>query len=294
MLLEDIIEDFIFDKRANGRASRTIEDYHRVLDHFMAWYNSDGFNGLTAETVRAYLLHIRSNGWSQGTVALYVRYLRAFLRWLHRRGYTVADLSADVEAPKKVIRHDDMLTDDELARLVRSCSGKWALRDRALILFMVDTGVRIGELVKMRRNQVNFNGDGEAWLHFGAPKTGDARYGLLGRASTAALKAYLDARDDADPALWVGENGPLGYHAPARILTRRAKDAGIDKPVYPHLLRKYFATKWIELGGDEQRLMILGGWRSVEMLRIYVRLGQREKLRDGHRKYSPVENLLLE
>jgi len=148
--------------------------------------------------------------------------------------------------------------------------------------------------VLMQRDQVHFE-SGQAWALIEAPKTSDSRYVIWGATSARALRSYLATRQDADPALWYGEQGPLGYYAFHRILRRRAEDAGLDaRKCHPHAFRKIFATWWIRNGGDEQRLMKLGGWSGPEMLRIYVQLGNLDALRDGHADYSPVGRLFEE
>ena len=203
------------------------------------------------------------------------------------------DYSLAVKAPKKVIRWDELLTSDEIkALLAAAAQGKFPERDQAIILFLIDTGMRRGEFTLLRRDQVRANGL-RSYLQFIAPKTGNKRYCVLCPATSQMLHAYLDTRTDSDPALWYGEQGPFGYHALYRMLRRHAKRAGIEEyRVHPHVFRKIFATWWIKRGGDEQRLMALGGWNGPEMLRIYVQLGNLDDLLEGHEAYSPVGNLL--
>lgn len=120
-------------------------------------------------------------------------------------------------------------------------------------------------------------------------------YRFLGHATTAALSAYLATRVDGDPALFISERGALGGDGVYHLLRRRAALAGLDPDrVHPHLMRKIFASWWIENGGDEQRLMHIGGWAGPEMLRVYVRLGSRQKLQDAHRQFGPVDRVIAE
>jgi site-specific recombinase XerD len=294
MNLDNAINSIIQDKQASGRAVRTIADYRRVLNRFAEHVDHD-ITTWTRATVREYVAGLRENGWAQSTVGLHVRYLRAFWRWLYEEGYLPENFATAIDTPKRTIREEPLLTTEEFTRLVVACNGdRFAERDRAILLLMVDTGMRRGEFAALQRDWLHFE-DGGAWILLPSEitKNREARYVLMGGAAARALRTYLDSRDDDDPALFVGDRGPMGGDGLWYMLNRRAEAAGLDPDrVHPHLLRKVFASWWIENGGDEQRLMRLGGWSGPEMLRVYVRLGSREALQRAHQKYSPVDRAL--
>jgi site-specific recombinase XerD len=293
MDLQKAIDLFLQAKRADGRKERTLADYRRVFKRYVKHVDHN-LETWTRDSIRAYVVYLRDRGWKPGTVGLHIRYLRAFWHWLYVEGYTDQDFAQAVAAPKQHIREESLLTLEEFKALVQACAGdRWARRDRAIILMLADTGMRRSEIMSLQRDQVVFEGD-EAWVLLTGDMTKNSkeRYVFLGSASTAALRAYLDERADDAPDLWRSERGPLGGDGLWYMLRRRAKIAGLDpKRIHPHLLRKVFATWWIENGGDEQRLMRIGGWSGPEMLRIYVRLGSRIKLQEAHRQYGPVDNL---
>lgn len=290
--MDRLIALFLTAKQADGRAPITLSGYRRALGADFVTVFPD-VASLNRAALREYVAALRATGKAPGTVNIALRYLRAFLRWLHTEGHTPENFALVIATPRQTIRWEELMTPDDLKRLIAACTGDQALRDRAIILFLVDTGLRRGEFVPLQRDQIRFDDDG-AWLHFNAPKNGNKRYAVLGRAASAALRAYLDSRKDANPALWVSDDGAaLGYHAIYHMLRRRAEQAGIEpEKVHPHAFRKIFATWWIQNGGDEQRLMTLGGWSGPEMLRIYCRLGKLDTLRQGHRDYSPVDGVL--
>gem|GEM_PF-6067761 len=111
MLVSEAIQSFIIARTADGRASRTIRDHHRVLGPFAAWCADRGIpvELLTREQVREYVTHLRGRGWSDGTLSIHIRNLRAFLRWLHEEGYTADNLAKAVKAPRRIARHEDPL-----------------------------------------------------------------------------------------------------------------------------------------------------------------------------------------
>lgn len=293
--MSSLLETFITARRADGLRQRTLDDYRRVLLRFAV--DDDSPANWTRASVRAYVAALRAEPWALATIALHVRYLRAFFKWCHAENITGEDFSAIIPAPARTIREEVLLTTGEFTSLVQACAGdRWALRDRAIVLMLADTGLRRKEFISLQRAQVIFE-DGTAYLLLPGivAKNGHERFAFLGRATTTALRAYLDARDDDDPALFISERGPLGGDGLYQMLRRRAAQAGIDPArVHPHLLRKMFASWWIENGGDEQRLMDIAGWSGPEMLRVYVRLGARQKLQDAHRRYGPVDRLFEE
>jgi len=289
-----LLQTFLTAKRAEGRRPATLRDYDLVLTRFSQQVDMATPETWTRATIRTYVADLRATGWAPATVALHIRYLRAFWKWCRLEGYTTEDFSQLIPAPPRTIREETVPTTAEFTALVQACQGdRWAGRDRAIILLLADTGLRRQEFCTLRRAQVAFEDD-VAWIQLSGQhtKNGKDRFVFLGRASAAAVRAYLTARTDAAPALFVGDRGPLGGDGLYHMLHRRARQAGLDpKRIHPHLLRKVFASWWVENGGDEQRLMEIAGWSGPEMLRVYVRLNARPKLQQAHRQYGPVDKL---
>ncbi len=305
MLLSDAIDYIVTAKKAQGLAERTRRDYRSVLGRFSKHINQD-MDTWTRADIYQYVASLRDNGWADATVARHIRYLRSFWGWCYREGYLSEDYALIIPAPKKHIREEYLPTTREIAALVRATAQtRHALRNRAALLALIDTGIRRGEFTELRREWLHFTADDSdareivgAWIMLPGrvTKSGDSRYVFLGRTSAQVLREYLAGRDDDDPALFLSEQGgPLGGYGLADMLKRVAEHAGIDPDrVHPHLFRKVFASWWIENGGDEQRLMRIAGWSGPEMLRIYVRLGSRKALQRAHREYSPVDLVLEE
>ncbi len=295
MLLSKAIQFFITARTADGRAPRTIQDYHRVLDPFAAWCADRGITVelLNREQVREYAAHLREHGWSEGTVAIHIRNLRAFLCWLSEEGYTADNLAKALKAPRRIDHQEDPLAPEEIRALIAACQDGSAegRRDLALILVFLDTGLRIGEMVRLRREDVNFNDEnGTAWIRVYAPKTRTYRFVFLGKNATEVLRVYISGRKDPQEALWVGKSKALTAQGIYKAIRRRAEKAGVGR-VHPHLFRKSFATHWLDNGGDVERLRVLAGWRSLEMLSAYVCSAVRQ-LEQAHRRAAPVDCLL--
>ncbi len=293
--VDDAIENFILARQADGRAPRTIRDYRRVLEPFAAWCREKRLSvkSLNREHVREYVANLRSRGWAEATVAIHIRNLRAFLRWMHEEGHTNENLAQAVKAPGKVIRAEEPLSPDEVRRLLSACTGDAeAVRDRAILLLFLDTGLRIGEMALLQKAQVHFNGD-RAWMQVYSPKSRAYRFVILGEIATSALREYLQSRTDDHPALWIGRRGPLSKRGIYHIVKRRARQAGLENRVHPHIFRKTFATNWLDNGGDPERLRVLAGWSSLEMLKIYAGSSP-DKLMEAHRRAGPADKLFAD
>jgi integrase len=87
--------------------------------------------------------------------------------------------------------------------------------------------------------------------------------------------------------------GPLTSLGIYRAVRRRSEMAGLDtRRIHPHAFRKFFATHWLAGGGDETRLMKVGGWASPEMLKIYILLSKQQDLATAHQLFGPVDRVL--
>jgi site-specific recombinase XerC len=110
-------------------------------------------DNLGRDTVRQYVASLYDKGWSEGTVGIHVRNLRSFLDWLHKEELVGQSLAQAIQAPEPVVHEEDLPTDEELLKLLDACQGdKQAKRDRALILSLLDTGLRRGEMALIRRS----------------------------------------------------------------------------------------------------------------------------------------------
>ena len=297
MKLTDLVNMFMEARRADGRAERTLKDYRRVLGPFEEWCVKQGITSdmLNRDLVRQYVAGLRDVGWSVGTIGIHVRNLRSFLHWLYEEGQSAQNLAQAIKAPKLVERAEDLPTDEELFSLLSACDGdRQALRDQAIILALLDTGLRIGEFVQIQRESFHVDHEyGTAWIPIYAPKTNTHRFAFLGTAATRAVQVYLDERSDSLPALWVGCRGPLTKEGVYKVVRRRAAAAGLNPArVHPHAFRKLFATFWTKNGGDSVRLMRVGGWLTDAMLWRYVLLAKRKELAEAHRQYGPVDGML--
>ena len=177
----------------------------------------------------------------------------------------------------KVVK--DTLTDENLEVLRDTCHN---LRDLAIIEMLTSTGVRVGELVKLNKADIDFTerscivlgkGNKEREVYF------DARTKLH-------LQEYLEQRTDSDPALFVSRNSPhtrLTIGAIQRIVRTLGKQAEINK-VHPHKFRRTLATRAIDKGMPIEQVQRLLGHQKIETTMHYAMVNQ-SNVKIAHRKY---------
>lgn len=311
-----LVAKFITARIADGRAPNTIKDYRRVLDPFAQRFPLDPLKGdeggcqaapLTRDTIRDYAAHLRTLGWGDGTVAIHIRNLRAFLRWLHDEGYTPDNLASAIKAPRQVIRHEIPITPDEVRRLLATCDPATfhGRRDRALILLLCDTGLRSGEIVRLRlgdwrREPESAGRITGSYLLIYAPKTRTYRYAILGQAATAALESYLDPRGNLPgdaplfsiaPLKGVANGQAMKTRAIGSLLVRRSVTAGLERcRTHPHIFRKAFVTSSLDNGMDAERVRVLAGWTTMAMFKVYAD-SSLSRLQEAHRRAGPVDRM---
>ncbi len=242
------------------------------------------------------------------SVHAYVRALKAFCTWLVEEGALDVTPFERVKTPLVPSKQPTPLTDEELNALLQSCklarvsgspySGKlaaaglrWAetaemhsARDLALVLTLVDSLLRVSELLSIQRKTITPSG---AFTVLG--KGRKERMVQVSQETRRALWKYERLRTDAHEALWVGTRGPLGKEGIEDILEDRSRMAGI-RHVNPHLLRHTGAVRFLRNGGDPLTLMRLLGHTSLDMTKRYVKLADTD-IAESHRKHSPLKGL---
>ncbi len=285
------IDDYITFKEAQGVMKRTLADYERILrKSWGEWCKKQQIiqiDALDRSAVRRYVAYLRT-AFQSGTVALYIRNLRAYLKWLYAEGHTKENLAEAITPPRKVQREEIPPTIEEVKRMLSVCNDAFGLRDRAIILLLATTGIRRGEFCQLERKSIHIEGN-TAWFEVHSGKAHQKRFCFLSQEATEALTAYLNSRDDDCQALFLSLRGKgLGYDGLYHVIKRRAEEAGLDPDrIHPHIFRKMFATLWIKNGGDEGRLMKIGGWSDRSLLEIYVKLSERRDLQRAHGEYAP-------
>lgn len=292
--LERLIDSYLLCCQTEGMSHDTVRWYRQKLRSFLS-YLAQGvepptLGELNPESVRAFIARLQALGRTAFTVRGYVQVLKGFGTWLAEEGYVNVNPLQRIQLPKVPKYVVKPLSGDEVTALIgavkpRSSAGA---RDLALILLLLDTGMRLGEVARLTLC------DAEDAIRNGLFKVmgkgSRERYLPVGKAARDALRRYTQVHrpDVALDALFLGRNGrPLAAEGLRQVIRRVASRAGVEG-VHPHRLRHTFAVNYVTNGGDAMTLQRILGHSTLEMVRRYVALDPRD-IKARHTQASPAD-----
>lgn len=277
----DLVEQFLDAKIASGLSRRTVGTYRQRLGYFTAWL---GDRDVTRPIVRAYLRHLQEQGLTPTSRASYFRDVSVWCNWLVDERIWESSPAYKL-APRVPKTRPASYRPEHIVQLLAVCK----TRDRAIIFTLLDTGLRVSELVSLRRRDIDWQ-TGEFTV---MGKGSKQRQGWLDTLTLDLLREMLAERDDGDPALWYGRRGPLTSYGVHEVIERRAKQAGIRADVrrLVHSFRATFAKNYLRAGGDLESLRRLLGHEDIAMSAHYAQLAD-DELRDRKRQVNPLRYAL--
>ena len=285
----------------------TIRDYRHYLMHFVLWSTKNAPilrpQDITVELVRKYRVYLAHYNSPNGNLPIkkvtqnyYVIALRSYLRYLIRKDYKV--LTPDkIELPRTESRSLKFLDRDQLERLLAQpdISKDQGLRDKAIMELLFSTGLRVSELCKLNRDQINLE-RGEFGI---IGKGGRARVVFLSDRAKLWLSRYFKKRHDPfnpmfirmrgsqKPDLEAGPNGEkmrLTSRSVQRIVEKYVRKARLPIKATPHALRHSFATDLLSNGADLRSVQELLGHKNVATTQIYTHVTN-QQLREVHKAF---------
>lgn len=304
MSLEPLIDDFLeYLEVEKGRSPLTIREYRHYLNRFLNWLKANSKatepGEITSELIRRYrlyLAHLRDkNGkpLKRITQTYHIIALRAFLRYLLVQR-DIPTLSPDkIELPKQSPRLVTFLNPEQLERLLHSpkISNEVGLRDKAILETLFSTGLRVSELARLNRDQINLDRK-----EFGVRGKGDKlRVVFLSDTASHWLDRYLQTRRDNFKPLFIrysgavdntkdGEKMRLTVRSVEEIVKKYAKRCGLPIDVTPHTLRHSFATDLLIGGADLRSVQEMLGHESIRTTQVYTHVTNRH-LKEVHQTY---------
>ena len=296
MLLDNLIsksvaealDEFLMDLKIEERSPKTILFYRDRLKWFVSF--------IKPETVLQDVGRgdIRKFFDAQNTAHVYAyhatyRAMRSFLNWCVKQRY-ILESPLTFSAPKLPDIIKPAFTDTELAAIINVCTGSLGLRNKAIILVLIDTGIRREELARLKISDINI----EARL---LTITGKGRKQRLIHITPTTLKAiwgYIKARKNPNEYLWLSEEGrPLTGDGVGQMLQDLMRRAGIrGHKASAHVFRHTFANDFLDNGGDPLDLQYLLGHASLKMVEAYSRAHKQRRALKALEKQRPVDRIV--
>jgi site-specific recombinase XerD len=271
--LIDLHKSFARHLRAEGASARTVTIYGQAVRFFSAWLESNGrepvLEELTRAAIREWLAQLADVN-EPSTVKTRYRGLFRFCGWCVDEEEIPEHPMRTLSPPQPKAKPVPVLTDEELAALLKTCAGKEFRdrRDEAMIRVLLDCGIRVSELCGLTVDGVDLD-QGMALVR---GKGNKVRPVYSGARTTRALDRYLRARSTQRwshlDALFITQRGPLSPDGARDRITLRGNQAGIPD-LHPHRFRHTFAHDFLMNGGQERDLKRLAGWTSDVMLERY-------------------------
>ncbi len=294
--VQDNIEAFLRACRAKRLSPATVEWYEWLLTEYRDYVETQGLRWDDPDTLDAFLgEHLAQQELSAHTVHAYYRALRRFFNWLEKRqrlpGRNPVRVIEPPRLPKPYPRNIEA---DEVERLLTAVGDSTWMdkRDRAIILFLWDTGVRAEELCNLEMRDLDLS-RGKALIRNG--KGHKDRVVPFGVRVRGALESWLKVRSERAKCdtVFVNRSGePLTRRGLQIMLRRRKREAGIAGPCNPHAFRHGFAVAYLDNGGSIHNLQRLMGHATLRSTEVYLQSTDR-RVKADHAKASPGDHLKI-
>lgn len=274
-----LVESFISAKRIEGCSEKTLKYYRTTIETMLISVDKS-IRYIQTEDLRSYLINYQNEKQSSRvTIDNIRRILSSFFSWMEDEDYILKSPVRRIHKVKTATNIKETYTDEELETMRDSCT---ELRDLAIIDMLASTGMRVGEMVLLNRNDIDFNE--RECIVFG--KGSKERVVYFDARTKIHLQNYLRSRKDDNPALFVSLKSPyerLKIGGVEVRLREFGKQLGLQR-VYPHKFRRTLATTAIDKGMPIEQLQQLLGHRKIDTTLQYAMVKQ-SNVKIAHRKY---------
>jgi len=290
-MTRDLVREYItYLQVEKGLAQNSLESYRRDLGRLEEWAarQRKSVQSLTRKDLRGWIAQLSRDQLAPASVARAVSAARGFFRFLMLDGHIKEHPAEDLNTPQKMAHLPRFLTVEEMERLLAApdVATDEGVRDRAMIELMYAAGLRVSEVVKLRRADVNL----DAGLVSCHGKGSKERHVPIGKSATEWLQNYIGVRARSlkanSPYLFLNSLGaPLTRNFAWAMIKRYASRAGLDH-VSPHTLRHSFATHLLQHGADSRSVQALLGHSDISTTQIYTHITDRH-MRSTYDRHHP-------
>ena len=303
LLISKSIDGFLKFKTAEGLSLRTITSYEYTLNHWLNYIGDRSVSEIQPSDLTGYLAWLRTdykpvrfNGSTEPLSAKSIRNVwvtfRSFFGWLHVE-FKYPNPAIEIPAPKFQKTTVEAFTKEDIEKVLKACvysreaqtevRKKFVMRrpsanrDQAIVLTLLDSGLRATELCSLTINDVDLKTGKVTIRHgvVGGAKGGKGRTVYLGKVARKAVWRYLAGREDGDDPrapLFISQADRPFNKDSLRVLINRLGSRAEVKETYPHKFRHTFAITFLRSGGDIFTLQSLLGHGSLDMVRHYAQI----------------------
>lgn len=292
--MEQEIKAFItYLHNVKGTSTNTEMSYKRDLEkvqHFMVSRGIGKTADISRQDLEDYVKYLEDNKFAAATVSRNIASLKAFYHYMVQDGIVAEDISELLKAPKIEKKVPEIMSPDEVVRLLEQPSGNSSkeIRDKAMLELLYATGIRVTELITLKLSDVNMP------MNFILCRDRNKeRIIPFGTAAKSALTKYLDGTRDemlenkSSDVLFANCSGqPMSRQGFWKLIKYYAKKADIKADITPHTLRHSFAAHLVENGADLRSVQEMLGHSDISTTQIYANLNHNH-IREVYAKAHP-------
>ncbi len=309
MFFSKALEGFVIARQADGMSPETIRLYRFCLGTLINYLSDPAVSSVNEKHLISFFTWLRtSKKYAESTVQIYWRCMRAFYKWASPTLHTERpDLV--IQRPRAADKVIIPFTQEEIKRLLTACDytafsdthGRksfrmkrpTAKRDKAIVLCLLDTGLRASELCRLHVQDVHLENGQVEVKPFRSGKKSRPRIVFLGKSARNAMWMYSADRNDVskDDLFFRANNNPLNRDSLLHVLNELGVRAAVSN-CYTHRFRHTFAIQYLRNGGDVFSLQRQLGHSTLEMVRHYLAISDTDS-ESAHKQASPVDNWKL-
>jgi integrase/recombinase XerD len=287
--LQNAFNTFILSRQAMRCTPATIEFYQNMIHPFIIWAEQHKRvskpRQINSNLVRAFLADLGCRTKSDWTVNDHARAIRTLLRFWYSE--KIVSHPVTFQMPKVHKKKMPVLSMNELQQLISACGTQ---REKALVLFLADSGLRRAEVIALNWSDLNLE-NGSCCVKLG--KGEKSRTAVIGPCTRQALAEYrktLTSAKSQDPLIQSIRGTRFTDSGLLQVFLRLSKRAGMH--VTPHTLRRTFVKLSLRSKMNPLHLKDLLGHESLNMVMYYAGQFDEDELLEAHREHSPIENLM--
>lgn len=274
-------------------SGNTEMSYRRDLVKVKKYMEEQGISDvrkITSTNLNSYILYLEKNKFSAATISRNIASLKAFYHYMFKEGMVNEDAAEALHAPKIEKKLPEILSTEEVVRLLEQPSGDSPkeIRDKAMLELLYATGIRVTELITLKLRDVNLQ-----MGYLMCRDAGKERVIPFGTEAKSALVRYLGGTraamvsDEESEYLFVNCSGqPMSRQGVWKLIKFYAKKAGIEEDITPHTLRHSFAAHLVENGADLRSVQEMLGHSDISTTQIYANMSH-GRIREVYAKTHP-------